>query len=154
MFRSLDRKETTCSYVCNFHSWVPNRLCQWLAPVDCREVDKQWKWRTVRWRITFLLLFHYLLLKFFPSFRLAVRQAQHFNAQKRHFQRYPSEDNPLWPSVLRFLRIRMFLGLQDPVLLRISSSKNCQKNLDSYCFVASLWLFIFEKWCKCTFIKL
>ncbi len=27
------------------------------------------------------------------------------------------------------------------------------KNLDSYCFVASLWLLILEKWCKCTFKK-
>ncbi len=26
-----------------------------------------------------------------------------------------------------------------------------KKNLDSYCFVTSFWLFIFEKWCKCTF---
>ncbi len=32
------------------------------------------------------------------------------------------------------------------------SCKNSKKNLDSYYFV-TLWLFIFEKWCKCTFKK-
>ncbi len=35
----------------------------------------------------------------------------------------------------------------------LSSSKNSKKNLDSYCFVTSFWLFIFEKRCKCTFKK-
>ncbi len=58
-------------------------------------------------------------------------------------------------SVLR-IRIRMFLDLPDPdPLVRgtdpgilLSSSKNSKKNLDSYCFVNSLWLFIFEKECK------
>jgi hypothetical protein len=53
----------------------------------------------------------------------------------------------------------MFSGLPDPdPLVRgtdldsdpyrgilLSSSKNSKKNLDSYCFVTSLWLFIFEK---------
>jgi hypothetical protein len=29
----------------------------------------------------------------------------------------------------------------------MSSSKNSKKNLDFLCFVTSLWLFIFEKWC-------
>ncbi len=32
-------------------------------------------------------------------------------------------------------------------------SKKMKKNLDLYCFVTSLWLFIFEEWCKCTFKK-
>ncbi len=32
----------------------------------------------------------------------------------------------------------------------LSSNKNSRKNLDSYCFVTSLWLFILEKWCKCS----
>ncbi len=36
------------------------------------------------------------------------------------------------------------------ILILLSSSKTSWKNLDSYCFVTSLWLFIFEKWCKCT----
>jgi hypothetical protein len=49
----------------------------------------------------------------------------------------------------------MFLGLLDPVpLVRgmdpdrilLSSSKNSKKTLDSYCFVISFWLFVFEKW--------
>jgi hypothetical protein len=47
----------------------------------------------------------------------------------------------------------MFLGLADPdplvrVWIRIillSSSKNSKKNLDSYCFVTSFGLFVFEK---------
>ncbi len=34
-----------------------------------------------------------------------------------------------------------------------SSSKKSKKNLDSYCFVTSLWNFIFEKWCKCIIKK-
>jgi hypothetical protein len=48
----------------------------------------------------------------------------------------------------------MFLGLPDPDLLvrgmdwiqiLLASSKISKKNLDSYCFVTSLGLFIFEK---------
>ncbi len=34
----------------------------------------------------------------------------------------------------------------DPYIIFLSSSKNSKKNLDSYCFVISLGLFIFEKW--------
>ncbi len=50
------------------------------------------------------------------------------------------------------------LGLLNPhpvcnlfVLIRIlpSTSKKIKKNLDLYCFVTSLWLFIFKEWCKC-----
>ncbi len=64
--------------------------------------------------------------------------------------------------MLRIRRIRLFLGLPntdplvrgtdpepDPSIIK----KNSKKNLDSYCFVISLWLFIFDKWCKCTFKK-
>ncbi len=63
-------------------------------------------------------------------------------------------------AVLRIRRIRMFLGLLDPdpdPLVRgmdpdpsISPKQNSKKNLDSYCYVTSFWLFIFEKLCKCT----
>ena len=35
----------------------------------------------------------------------------------------------------------------------LSSSKNSKKNLNSYCFVTSFGLFVFEKWCKCIFKK-
>ncbi len=35
----------------------------------------------------------------------------------------------------------------DPSILK----QNSKKILNSYCFVTSLWLFIFEKWCKCSF---
>jgi hypothetical protein len=50
----------------------------------------------------------------------------------------------------------MFLGLPDPVPLVRGidpdpSSENSKKNLDSYCFLASFGLFIFEKLCKFTF---
>ncbi len=37
-----------------------------------------------------------------------------------------------------WIRLRILLSL----------SKNSKKNLDFYCFVTSVWLFIFEKWCK------
>jgi hypothetical protein len=54
----------------------------------------------------------------------------------------------------------MCLGLLDPdpdPLVRsripLSSSKNNKKNLDSYCFVTSFGLLIFEKLLKCTFKK-
>jgi hypothetical protein len=50
------------------------------------------------------------------------------------------------------LRSRRFLGLPDPdpdPLVRCTdpdpSIKNSKKILDSYCFVTSLWLFIFWK---------
>jgi hypothetical protein len=39
------------------------------------------------------------------------------------------------------------------IRILLSSSKNIKKNLDSYCFVTSFGLFVFEKWCKCTFKK-
>jgi hypothetical protein len=41
----------------------------------------------------------------------------------------------------------------DPTIILLSSSKNSKKNLDSYCFVTSFGLFIFEKLRKCTFKK-
>ncbi len=54
--------------------------------------------------------------------------------------------------------IHMFLGIPDPnpdlsvtgmdphpYIILLSSSKNSKKNLDSYCFVTSFGLFIFEK---------
>ncbi len=65
---------------------------------------------------------------------------------------------------IRIRRIHMFLGFPDPhpdQLVKdmypdpnpnpsiIFLSKISKKNIDSYCFVTSLWLFIFEKWCKC-----
>jgi hypothetical protein len=39
------------------------------------------------------------------------------------------------------------------IRILLSASKNSQKNLHSYCFVASFGLFIFEKSCKCTYKK-
>jgi hypothetical protein len=60
-------------------------------------------------------------------------------------------------AMLRIHRIRIFFGLlevririQLRILILLSSSKITKKNFDSYCFVTSLWLFIFEKWWKCT----
>ncbi len=51
--------------------------------------------------------------------------------------------------VLRILRIRMFWATTQ-VRILMSSNKKRKKNLDFYCFVTSLWLFICEEWCKCT----
>jgi hypothetical protein len=45
----------------------------------------------------------------------------------------PDPDPCFWASRIRIL---------------LSSSKNSKKNLDSYCFVTSFGLFIFEKLCK------
>ncbi len=59
----------------------------------------------------------------------------------------------LWISVFRICRIRMFwvswiririLNLFVPIRILPSTSKKRKKNLDFYCFVTSLWLFIFE----------
>ncbi len=52
--------------------------------------------------------------------------------------------------------ILMILSLPDPnpIVQGTYPDTNpsiIKKNLDSYCFVISLWLFIFEKWCKCSF---
>jgi len=67
------------------------------------------------------------------------------------------------PAVLRIRihRIHMSLGLPDPdplvksmdpdpdpSIIFLSSSKNSKKNLDSYCFVTSFGLFIFENYEK------
>ncbi len=63
---------------------------------------------------------------------------------------------------IRIYRIHMFLGLPDPdslnrgmdpdpamdpdpSIILLLSSKNSKNNLDSYCFVTSFGLFIFEK---------
>ncbi len=57
---------------------------------------------------------------------------------------------------IRIHRIPFSLGSPGSVITRygvrilLLSSKNRKKNLDSYCFVISFGLFIFEKWCKCT----
>ncbi len=68
-------------------------------------------------------------------------------------QRHLIMDVMLIAHLPAVLRIRMFLCLPDPLWLRNlpSSSKNSKKNLNSYCFVTSLWRFIFEKLCKFTF---
>ncbi len=64
------------------------------------------------------------------------------------------------PSRIR--RIRMFWASRIHIhwyeggsgfRILLFSSKNSKKNLDSFCFVTSLWLFIFEKECKCSFKK-
>ncbi len=65
-------------------------------------------------------------------------------------------DPELDPYVLAFLGSWIYLfevqiRMRHRILL--SSSKNCKKNLDCYCFVTSLWLFNFEEWCKCSFKK-
>jgi hypothetical protein len=57
------------------------------------------------------------------------------------------------PAVFRNHQIHMFFGLPDPLVRgmdldpdpSISASKNGKKNLDSYCFVTSFGLLIFEK---------
>ncbi len=57
-------------------------------------------------------------------------------------------------AVLRIVNrilIPMFLGHPDPLIWGSDPDssiikQNSKKNLDSYCFVTSLWLFIFEKW--------
>jgi hypothetical protein len=54
---------------------------------------------------------------------------------------YNTED----PQCFRASRIRIRIFL--------SASKNSKKNLDSYCFVTSFGLIVFEKRCKCTFKK-
>ncbi len=46
------------------------------------------------------------------------------------------------------IRIRIRIGRILPWSL-LSSSKNSKKNLDSYCFLTSFWLFILEKLCTC-----
>ncbi len=60
-------------------------------------------------------------------------------------------------SRIRISRINMLLGLPDPLVrgtdpapIILSSSKTSKKNL---CFVTSLWFFILEKLCKCSFKK-
>ncbi len=67
--------------------------------------------------------------------------------------------HPLLWIRIRFSRILMFLGLGSGSVIICTDSvtdpsiinQNSKKNLDFYCFVTSLWLFIFEEWCKCTF---
>ncbi len=48
-------------------------------------------------------------------------------------------------------RISKFLALwASQIRILPSSGKKSKKNLYFYCFVTSLWLIIFEEWCKCT----
>ncbi len=53
--------------------------------------------------------------------------------------------NMFWAS---WIRIRLS---GNRIRIVLSSSKNSKKTPDSKCFVTYLWLFIFYKWCKCTF---
>ncbi len=48
-----------------------------------------------------------------------------------------------WAIRIRFYEIRILLSFR----------KNSKKSLDSYSFVTSLWLFIFEERCKCSIKK-
>ncbi len=57
-----------------------------------------------------------------------------------------------WASRIRIHQSELWIRIRFRIFH--SSCKNCKKNLDSYYFVTdSFWLFIFEKWCKCTFKK-
>ncbi len=62
-------------------------------------------------------------------------------------------------SLLPVSSIQTYVADPDPLVLRgtvtdpdpskfYHLAKNSKKNTDSYCFVTSLWLFIFEKLCK------
>ncbi len=50
-----------------------------------------------------------------------------------------------------FVWFRLRIRLQIRILT--STSKKIKKNRDFYCVVTSLWLFIFEEWCICTYKK-
>ncbi len=50
---------------------------------------------------------------------------------------------------LYVIRNRIRLGIR----ILPSLNKNIKKNLYFYCFVTSLWLFVFNEWCKCIFKK-
>ncbi len=59
-----------------------------------------------------------------------------------------SESTWFWASRIRVHYSGVWIQIR--ILL---SSKTSKRNLDSYCFMTSFGPFIFEKWCKCTFIK-
>ncbi len=52
-----------------------------------------------------------------------------------------------WASRIRIHLSEVWIWIR----ILLSSRKISKKNLDSYCFVTSFGLFVFEKWCKCTF---
>ncbi len=99
---------------------------------------------------------------FFPPLR---RDKQKFGIKKcTKFQCFRqccgSESGSSDPNVFgppgsgsRFISQRYGSGSGSGIRILLSSSKNSKKNLDSYCFVTSFWLFIFAIWCKCTFKK-
>jgi len=57
----------------------------------------------------------------------------------------------LCPGPKRMPNSMQCYGMRIRILL--SSNKNSKEYLDSYCIVTSLWLFIFEKWCKICIFK-
>ncbi len=61
----------------------------------------------------------------------------------------------LWASWIHIQIRNLFVRIRIRLCIRIllSPCTNIKKNLDFYCFVTSLWLFIFEEWCKCAFKK-
>jgi hypothetical protein len=95
------------------------------------------------------------------EFRVVFSSAEGFGTEFRDFlfrgiAGIPSEITLC--SVYSVFRGIIFLSeIPNPICIcsRIlqSASKNSKKNLDSYCFVPSCGLFIFEKLCKCTFKK-
>ncbi len=89
------------------------------------------------------------LLQLFTRFSLLVNQVRSLlvtslcQAVFRIWIRIRIRIHRIWAS-----RIRIH---KSEVWILLPTSKNSKKNLDSYCFVTSFGLFIFEKWCKCTF---
>ncbi len=82
----------------------------------------------------FLNSYHFLY--YYLIFRLC---GKHFLARYRYL-----------PVLrIRIPRIRMILGLRSGSVSFYNQAKIVKKPSNSYCFVASLWLFICEKWCKC-----
>ncbi len=102
---------------------------------------------------------------------LKMRLGKYFRTKKNKF--WPVSDldpnpgsdpdsnpgfEPRWHSQIPLINVTCFWTsririLQSEVRLRmrilLSSSKKNEKNFDFYCFVTSLWLFIFEKRYKC-----
>ncbi len=59
---------------------------------------------------------------------------------------------PVFRIRVRFRSIRNLFG-RIRIWILPSTNKKMTKNLDFYCFMTSLWQFILEEWCKCTFKK-
>ncbi len=80
---------------------------------------------------------------------LSFRRSKVSSCSEYRNQYCGSGSGCFWASLIRIRKYEVRIWIQ----LWLWISKNSKKNIDSYCCVTFLWLFIIGKWSKCTVKK-